>query len=692
MQREQPMRISTRILPRVREPRPTPEPGQPPAIKPKLLKALAAVSITLAVLVVVLLGFGAYLMHLTTTLPDLQADPDAIQVAQTSIVYAADGTVLAEWYDAEDRTVVPNDVIPQVLKDATVAIEDKRFYEHKGVDTQAIVRALSVNTQAGEVRQGGSTITQQTVKLLFTEGERTLTRKIEEALLALQLETRADKDEVLGVYLNTVYFGRGAYGVESAARRFFGVTTSDLTLAQSALLAGCIQSPTRYDPFANPADATERRNLVLREMRDQEYVTAEEAALAAAEPLNLKDAATNTATPQFAPYFVEYVRRDLLERLGSERLYKGGLRIYTTLDPAAQRAAETAARTILPDPADPEVAIAAVRWRDGAVVAIVGGRDFNAEQFDLATQGKRQTGSAFKPFVLAAALEQGYTMDSPWEATPFETPVKDEIWRVENYENSITGGWYTLETATVWSINTVYARIITAIGADKVVDVAHRMGITSPIDPDPAIALGGLNKGVSPLEMASAFGTIANGGTAVQPSGVLKVTDAEGSLVYAPDREGTRAISEPIATTMAIVMNAVLTRGTGVEANFGQWGAVKTGTAQSWRDAWIVGWSGDLSTAVWVGYPQAQVPMDNVHGIRVTGGSFPAQIWKAFMQVSSVSVAPVAPPTTQPGVDPGMEVYTVCAQSYKIARPDCPETMELVFPAGSLTQRCELVH
>lgn len=656
----------------------------------RLVAILTWASGVLAVVLVVLLAFAGYLWNLSTKLPDLAANPEAIEMPETSIVYAADGTELAEWFDAEDRTVVANDVIPESLKNAAVAIEDKRFFEHSGVDLQAITRALSVNTRAGEVRQGGSTITQQTVKLLYTDGERTLTRKIEEALLALSLETHAEKDDVLGVYLNTVYFGQGAYGVESAAHRFFGTTAADLTLAQSALLAGCIQSPTRYDPFANPTDALSRRNLVLREMRDQGYITSEEAAAATAEPLGLKD--TTVVTSRFAPYFVEYVRRELLDTLGSERLYRGGLRIYTTLDPTAQRAAEAAVASVLPSPGDPEVAVAAVRWSDGAVVAIVGGRDFTAEQFDLATQGRRQTGSAFKPFVLAAALEQGHTLDSTWEASPFETQVKDEIWHVENYENSITGGTYTLETATVWSINTVYARLIMAVGADKVVDVARRMGITSPIDPDPAIALGGLSRGVSPLEMASAFGTIANTGIAVAPSGVDRVTDADGELVYAPDRAGEQAISQDVAAALAGVLNRVYTQGTGQAANFGSWGAVKTGTAQSWRDAWIVGYSGNLSTAVWVGYPDAQVAMENVHGVRVTGGSFPAAVWKNFMSVASMCGTPATTVTTDESLAPGEQIYTVCSESYKIARPDCPETMELVFPAGSLSEYCGLKH
>ncbi|MBN2404735.1 MAG: PBP1A family penicillin-binding protein [Coriobacteriia bacterium] len=663
------------------------------SLRQVLVKILAVTSGILAVVALLSLGLSLYLWQLSGRLPDMQADLGRLQMAETSIVYAADGTVLAEWYDEQDRTVVASDVLPADLKQAVVAIEDRRFYEHDGVDLQAIVRALTVNTQAGEVRQGGSTITQQTVKLLFTDGERTLGRKIEEALMALSLEARADKEDVLGLYLNTVYFGRGAYGAQSAAHRFFGIPVQDLTLSQCALLAGCVQSPTRFDPVVSPAAALERRNVVLREMRDQGYVSSEEAAHALADPLGLKEA---DPAPVFAPYFVEYVRRDLLERLGSETLYRGGLRIYTTLDPDAQRAAEAAAAKVLPDADDPEVALAAVRWSDGSVVAIVGGRDFSAEQFDLATQGRRQTGSAFKPFVLAAALEDGYTLDSKWDASPFSTQVKDEIWHVENYENGITGGSYTLEVATVWSINTVYARLIMAVGADKVVDVAERMGITTPIDPDPAIALGGLKRGVSPLEMASAFGTIANKGMAVVPSGVYRVTDDEGELIYAPERSGSQAISEDVASAVAGVLNQVYSSGTGSGANTGQWGAVKTGTAQSWRDAWIVGYSGDISTAVWVGYPDAQIAMTDVHGIRVTGGSFPAQVWKRFMTVAAKT--PERSPETTDGDGAAefavpQEVYTLCSQSLKIARPDCPDPMELSLPAGAIDDElCTLQH
>jgi penicillin-binding protein 1A len=250
--------------------------------------------------------------------------------------------------------------------------------------------------------------------------------------------------------------------------------------------------------------------------------------------------------------------------------------------------------------------------------------------------------------------------------------------------------------ATTWSINTVYARLIMAVGADKVVDVAHRMGITSEINSDPAIALGGLSQGVSPLEMASAFGTIASGGIAVAPSGISKVTDSEGELVYAPERAGSRAVSEDVATTLASALNQVYTRGTGSTANIGRWGAVKTGTSQSWSDAWLVGYSGDLSTAVWVGYPQAQVPMEDVYGIRVTGGSFPAQVWKEYMQVACADAAagPARPADAGAASDrEGWVTYTICSQSFKIAGPTCPDTMELAFPAGAISDEvCTLEH
>ncbi len=629
----------------------------------------------LALFVVACLGLGVYLYDVSQSLPDLEVDPDSLKAAQTSIVYAADGSVLAEWHGEEDRTIIPYANMPEHLRDAVVSIEDQRFYEHNGVDVQGIMRALKKNASAGEVQQGGSTITQQLVKILFTEGERTLDRKVREALLAYELEARADKDQVLGTYMNTVYFGRGAYGVESAARRFFGTRTESLSLAQSALLAGVIRSPSAYDPVKHPDEALVRRDLVLSEMRKQGHISLEQELAAASEPLVV---AQHNEVSQFAPYFVEYVKQDMIDRLGEDRVYRGGLRIYTTLEPAVQRIAEKSARQLSRE-SDPEVALVAVRHADGAVLAMVGGRDFSKNQFNLAAQGRRQPGSAFKPFVLVTALEQGVQPHQTFAATPFSVPVKDGVWKVQNYENAVTQKRLTLQAATNWSVNTVYARLIMRVGADKVAATAQRLGIQTTVNPDPAIALGGLKTGVSPLEMAAAFGTLANGGMRVPPSGIVKVTDDQGQLVYEPERTQERVLDRSVAMRASLMLHDVVERGTGSAARFGPWAAGKTGTTQSYRDAWFVGWSGDLTTAVWVGHPEAQVPMTKVHGIKVTGGSFPAKIWAQFMRGATNEMArPVTPKTAAADRSSGEEANVkICQDSMLLANKKCPRTVDI---------------
>ena len=462
-----------------------------------------------------------YLYGISTTLPDLGVNPDAIKTARTSIVYANDGSVIAEWHGEEDRTVVALRDMPEHLRSAVVAIEDRRFYEHDGVDFAGIGRALGVNAAAGEVEQGGSTITQQLVKILFTGSERSLTRKIKEALFAYELESKNDKDSVLVTYLNTVYFGRGAYGVESAAQRYFGKSTSSLDLAESATLAGIIRSPSRYGSSSTSSASveatTKRRDLVLEQMREQGLITAPQEREARARPLVF---VASKEAGVVAPYFVEYVKQDLIDTLGAEKVYAGGLRVYTSLDPQLQAYAEKAALQ-LSVPGDPEMALVSVRPSDGRVLAMIGGRDFKTNQFNLAAQGHRQPGSAFKPFVLVSALEQGVQPDQVFEASPYSVPVKDGVWTVQNYENRFAAGTMTLRAATDFSVNGVYARLIMQIGPKKVVQTAKRMGITTPLVADPAIALGGLKNGVSPLEMASAFATIANGGQRIPPSGIV---------------------------------------------------------------------------------------------------------------------------------------------------------------------------
>lgn len=657
-----------------------------------VLKVSAGVLVTVLVLT---LGASAYLYHLSSMLPEISVDPRHNITAQTTVVYAGDGSVLAEWHGEEDRTVVPLDQIPSALRDAVVAIEDERFYAHHGVDFEAILRALRANTQEGEVRQGGSTITQQLVKIMFTGGERTFSRKVREALLAYQLEAKTDKDVVLQAYLNTVYYGGGAYGVESAAQHYFGAPASSLDLAQSATLAAVLRSPAKYSPIDAPDACMERRNLVLSKMREQGYISAAQEQAARAATLELAPAKD---APETAPYFLEYVKRELIDRLGADAVFKGGLRVYTTLDPGMQKSAEAAGSKILNLSTDPEFALVALNYRNGQVLAMVGGREFATNQFNLAVQGRRQPGSAFKPFVLVRALEEGVKPDDTFDASPYSVAVKDGTWNVRNYENQQVAGRMTLRAATNWSVNCVFARLIMKVGAPDVVDVAKRMGITSPVEPNPAIALGGLSQGVSPLEMASAYGTLGNGGAHVAPTGIVKVVDDEGQTVYEPDVTATKALEGPVAVQAGLMLHDVVESGTGMAARIpGVWAAGKTGTTQSYRDAWFTGYAEGISCSVWVGYRKGQVDMVNVHGIKVTGGSFPAQIWRTFMQPAIAQ--------SRSAVTPGAESQTatsgptasravlvsICPDSMLLANKRCPNPVEIylepdMIPRGTCTK------
>lgn len=647
---------------------------------PRLARALRVLAGLLAVLCVVFLGMGVYLIHLSTTLPDLAVDPSSFKPAQTSIVYAADGSTLAEWHGEQDRTVVTFDQIPRSMVDAAVAIEDERFYTHTGVDTKAILRALKANTESGEYVQGGSTITQQLVKLLFTDGERTLTRKLREALMAYQLEAKADKQKLLETYLNLVYFGQGSYGVESAAQRYFGKPASALTLPESAMLAGVIQSPSRYCPAQDLDAATERRNVVLSKMRELGYISAAEEQEARASVAVIHEA---EPAPEVAPYFVEYVKQDLIEVLGSEMVFQGGLRVHTSLEPAVQKSAEEAARAFLSSKNDPSVALVSIDFTRGEVLAMVGGKDFSKDKFNLAVQGKRQPGSAFKPFVLVTALDQGVRPGDVFSAAPYSVEVTDGVWNVQNYENGVTSGSMSLSAATDWSVNAVYARLIMKVGPENVVANARAMGITTELDANPAIALGGLRTGVSSLEMASAYGTIASGGVSRAPSGIVKVTDASGGVIYQPDHAEKRVLDAGVAKQASVMLHEVVEKGTGQAARIGKWAAGKTGTTQAYRDAWFVGYSGDICTAVWVGHPEGQVSMTDVHGIRVTGGSFPARIWQRHMsRVLSAKGEEAAPgaaagQTGEPGSSDRQQRVTVCTDSVLLANPRCPNIIEM---------------
>ncbi|MDP8958097.1 MAG: PBP1A family penicillin-binding protein [Actinomycetota bacterium] len=574
-------------------------------------------------------------------------DPGLGDLGLTTIVYAADGSVLAEWHGEEDRVLAEYHQLPKHLIDAVVAIEDERYWEHPGVDIKAVGRALLANMEAEDVVQGGSTITQQYLKNVLLTPEVSVDRKLSEAALALRLEEGLGKEEILERYLNTVYFGNGAYGVGAAARRYFGKDVGQLTLAQSALLAGLIRAPAATDPYEDPKAALGRRRLVLEKMLELRWIDSDAARTADQEQLALRPRQAGRRVRY--PYFVEEVKRRLLNdpALGAtptERynaLFRGGLRIHTTLDPAMQEAAQAAVASVLPEEG-PAGALVAIEPRTGHVLAMVGGERFYdpddpSAQFNLATQGRRQTGSAFKPFVLAAALETGVGLEEVFPAGQSVTiATRSGPWQVENY-NGMTFPDLTLLEATVFSVNAVYARLVDRIGPQQVVDVARAAGIQSGLRPYHAVALGAQEASV--MEMASAFGTFAGEGIHIDPILVTTIETDGGVNLYESVPVVTQAFDRSVAERVTGALTEVVRRGTGVNARIGRPVAGKTGTSQEHRDAWFVGYTPELSAAVWVGYPQGQVEMRApTTPFTITGGTWPAQIWARFASVALAGV------------------------------------------------------
>ncbi len=573
--------------------------------------------------------------------------------AQTTRLLTADGTLLTTFHAGEDREIVPLDAIPRVLIDAVVAVEDERFWEHSGVDPQAIVRAARTNVGSGSVLEGGSTITQQYIKNTYVGSERNLSRKLKEASLAIQFEKRHTKERILELYLNSVYFGNGAYGVQAASQEYFGIPVSQIDLPRSALLVGLIRAPSTTDPFEDPEGSLRRRTLVLDRMVSAGVIPVDQAEAAKAAPVELR--ATPEARPYPAPHFIEQVRKFLLtdEAFGDtpearrDLLYKGGLRIQTTLDLKLQADAEKAVSLVLTRPAsDPEAAVVSIDPRSGEVRALIGGRDFfgpsPSAKFDLATQGSRPAGSAFKPFVLAAAMKEGISLGSVYRAPSRMTlgTPGGGTWVVDNYEGS-GGGSLDLVEATVRSSNTAYAQLILDVGPQKAIDTAAEMGISSPLQPFPSAVLG--TNDVTPLDMATAYATLANRGLVTKPTFVTRVTDSSGRVLDEHARSSRRVLSSALVADVVAVLQQVVQRGTGERAKIGRPVAGKTGTGQEWRDAWFVGFTPELATSVWVGFPQGQRSMiPPATRIRVTGGSWPAEIWQLYT-ASALAQAPITP-------------------------------------------------
>jgi penicillin-binding protein 1A len=598
---------------------------------------------------------------------------DTTPLAQSSRIYASDGTLLVTLHAEENRESVSIDVMPQVLKDAVVAIEDARFWEHNGVDVRSVARAVYSNATEGEIVEGGSTITQQYVKNELVGADRNVRRKLREASLAYQLEDKYTKARILELYLNTIYFGNGAYGVQAAAHTYFGTSVDKITLPQAALLAGLIRAPNTTDPYDQIEAATARRNQVLARMAELRMIAGEERAAASQAPLLPQ--ATPASAQYPAPYFVERVKRFILDdpRFGAtpaERrnlLFAGGLRIETTLDLKLQAQAEDAVNKVLSQPGkDPAGAVVSLEPRTGFVRALVGGRDFFGggpqAKFDLATQGSRPAGSSFKPFVLAAALEKGIPLTKVYDGPGHMTiPLTRSVWEVDNYEGH-GGGRMNLVDATVHSINTIYAQLILEVGPNDAVAMAAKMGISSPLQPFPSAVLG--TNDVTPLDMADAYATFANRGLAVPPAMVTRILDQNGSVIFEHQHSQKRVMKQETSDSVVGVLRQVVERGTAPAARLGRPVAGKTGTGQEWRDAWFVGFTPELATSVWVGFPDRQISMvPPTTRIRVLGGTWPAQIWQLFMGAAlaerPVTDFPPPPPLVFGADQPPVTVVSV---------------------------------
>jgi penicillin-binding protein 1A len=555
-----------------------------------------------------------------------------VSVEQTSFVYAADGSLLGAIPAERNRQPVALREVSPWMHKATVAIEDRRFYTHGGVDYEGIARALWRDVTAGRVVEGGSTLTQQLVRNLYLSRERTLGRKLKEACLAIELSRKWSKNRILQAWLNQVYFGNRAYGVEAAAQAYFAKRARALTLREAALLAGLPQAPSLYDPFRDPSVALARRNDVLQAMLANGDITQRQYESVSHTNLGLRPGELYTRIRE--PYFFAYVRDELIAAYGANTVRFGGLTVYTTIDRSFQRAAQEAIRNTLNEPGDPASALVAINPANGAIRAMASvspGR--RPSQFNLASQARRQAGSTFKTFVLSAAVASGIDPDAAtYVSAPFHYQPKPTVraWDVSTYDHSYLG-WTSVERATLRSDNTVYAQLTLDVGPRNVAALARRMGVQSPLTAVPSIGLGTL--GVSPLDMASGYATLAAGGVYSRPTAIRRVVFPNGKVdsdIAKPER--SRVLPDWSASVVTNILEDNIRSGTGTRANLGRPAAGKTGTTDDHADAWFCGYTPNLAASVWVGYPQGEIPMESVHGIAVSGGSFPAEIWRRFMK------------------------------------------------------------
>jgi penicillin-binding protein 1A len=615
--------------------------------------------ITVILCLSIAVGSAAYMRKLLEGLPSITSLEDYTPSLVTKI-YDYKGNLVTELF-TERRTLIPLKEIPVDLQNAVLATEDDNFFQHWGVSLKGVARAAVNNVIKRRVTQGGSTITQQLAKTIFLSPNRTLDRKFKELLLTIQLERNYTKEEILQLYLNQIYFGAGAYGVESAAKIYFAKHTRDLNLAECAMLAGLPRAPTYYSPFNNPQRSTTRRAVVLRRMRELKLITPNDEKAANAYPLNTEKSSIPTAV---APYFIEYIRQQLEPKYGTQMIYRGGLSIYTTLDLNAQKSAEKALGEGLTafdseraasfqinksTPMSVQGALIAIDPKTGGIRAMVGGRDFRQSQFNRAVQAKRQPGSSFKPFIYTAAIENGFTPasvldDQPivyindgrdWRLTSRDPEyvktlppemVKDpmKVWTPENYGKKYNNK-VLLRSALEHSLNVCAIEVLEAIGPTRAIDYARRMGITSPLTNTLSLALG--SSDVTLLEMASAMSVLASGGIRTQPYAIIRVEDRYGKILEENIPSEQEVLSPQTCYVMTNLLKGVVERGTGQAAReLGRPCAGKTGTTNDFSDAWFMGYTPQLVAGVWVGYDDR-----TSLGNKMTGGHVSCPLWTRFM-------------------------------------------------------------
>ncbi len=570
-----------------------------------------------------IIGVGLLTAWYARDLPDI-TEAMVFERRPTITVKAADGSVLQRYGDIKGESLRVED-LPPYLTYAILAVEDRRFYEHFGLDPWGVLRAFIVNVTRGSVVQGGSTITQQLAKNLFLSKDRTLKRKIQEALLAIWLERTLTKDEILSAYLNRVYLGSGAYGIDAAARVYYNKPATALTLRESATLAGLLKAPSRYSPAANPDLAAQRTQVVLNSMVDAGFIDKEQIDSLSKIPPSPRRKPSSGDTVR---YFTDYIVSQLDDLIGTP---DRDVVIETTLDVDVQNAAEAALTKGLLANADKNVSQGAVvvLRLDGAVTAMVGGRDYGMSEFNRATHALRSPGSSFKPVVYLTALEMG------WRPSDLivDEPMTEGKYRPQNYKGEYMGEVTLLEALT-FSLNTVAVKLIQAVGPEAVIGTARRLGITANLEPNLSLALG--SNGVPIIEMATAYAALGRGGYAVQPFSILRISDEEGSVYYEHTGEAfmRQVVSAQNINQITMMMRSVVDNGTGQGARFGVPVAGKTGTSQEFRDAWFIGFTDRYAAAVWVGND------DNSSMKRITGGSIPASVWRETMQVAQSKGGP----------------------------------------------------